>query len=136
VKPDAILLECPFDRLLTTVENRFGLMGLPAFPFARLLVFWGGVQGGFNGFAHNPVEYARSVQCPAFVLAGERDPRARLQDTRAVFDALSEPRTFKVFTNLAHQSFLEGQPEEWKKAVSEFLTGLKLQSGSSKPRLP
>ena len=29
---DGIIVECPFDRLLSTVENRFDAMGLPAFP--------------------------------------------------------------------------------------------------------
>src|SRR5262249_1798820 len=30
-EPAAVVLECPFDRLLSTVENRFTSMGLPAF---------------------------------------------------------------------------------------------------------
>ncbi|HKM56418.1 MAG TPA: alpha/beta hydrolase, partial [Isosphaeraceae bacterium] len=42
VQPEAVVVECPFDRLLSTVENRFSAIGLPAFPCAHLLVFWGG----------------------------------------------------------------------------------------------
>ena len=49
VRADAVVLECPFDRLLTTVEHRFELMGVPAFPLARLLTFWGGVGGDTHG---------------------------------------------------------------------------------------
>ena len=55
---NAILLECPFDRMLNAVQHRFETMGVPGFPFARLLMFWGGVQNGFNAFAHNPIDYA------------------------------------------------------------------------------
>jgi hypothetical protein len=29
LSPDALILECPFDRLLTTVQNRFAAMRLP-----------------------------------------------------------------------------------------------------------
>src|SRR5207249_4139187 len=40
VQPDAIVLECPYDRLITTVSHRFHMMNLPAFGLAHLLVFW------------------------------------------------------------------------------------------------
>ncbi len=72
VRPDAIIVECPFDRLLSTASNRFAAMGLPAFPAAHLLIFWGGVQQGFNAFRHNPVEYARNVACPVLLLHGPK----------------------------------------------------------------
>ena len=52
VRPDAIILEGIFDRMLTTVENRFKMMGVPAFPFAQLLVFWGGIDQGYQLNAH------------------------------------------------------------------------------------
>ena len=48
LKPDAIILEAVFDRLITTVRNRFHTMGIPSFPNAELLLFWGGVQVGFK----------------------------------------------------------------------------------------
>src|SRR5262249_45805933 len=48
VYPDGMILECPFDRLLSTVQHRFSAMGVPSFPAAQLLVFWGGVQHGYS----------------------------------------------------------------------------------------
>src|SRR5262249_31845807 len=50
---EGIIAECPVDRLLSTVENRFSAIGLPALPFPHLLVFCGGVRHHMNGFAHN-----------------------------------------------------------------------------------
>src|SRR5947209_2363856 len=67
VTADALVLECPFDRMLTTVEHRFHVLGLPGFPMARLMLFWGGVQLGLDAFAHNPVEYAAGVRRPALL---------------------------------------------------------------------
>jgi len=84
-RPDAIIVEAVFDKMLNTVGHRFGAMGLPAFPGAQLLVFWGGIQAGFNGFAHNPVDYAAGVRCPILFLHGDDDPRARLEEARRVW---------------------------------------------------
>ena len=70
VQPDAIILEGVFDRMLSTVRNRFKLMHVPSFPGAELLVFWGGRQAGFDGFSLNPVEYATSIRCPTLFLHG------------------------------------------------------------------
>ncbi|NJR40440.1 MAG: hypothetical protein HC781_18420 [Leptolyngbyaceae cyanobacterium CSU_1_4] len=64
IEPVALILESPFDRLLNTVRHRFEVMGIPSFPSAELIVFWGGVQLGIDGFNHNPVDYARSIDCP------------------------------------------------------------------------
>jgi pimeloyl-ACP methyl ester carboxylesterase len=89
VKPAAIIIECPFDRLLGTVEHRFAAMGLPSFPCAQLLVFWGGVQHGMNGFAHNPVEYAARVDCPALLLHGEADARVSVAEAQSLCSALT-----------------------------------------------
>jgi hypothetical protein len=45
-------------------------------PFpAELLVFWGGRQFGFNGFAHNPIRYAQALRCPALFQHGSKDNR-------------------------------------------------------------
>jgi pimeloyl-ACP methyl ester carboxylesterase len=78
VRPDAIVLEATFDSLLNTAKNRFRTMGLPATPLAELLLFWGGIQWGFDPFSHKPVDYARSVVCPSLILHGETDARVPL----------------------------------------------------------
>jgi alpha-beta hydrolase superfamily lysophospholipase len=119
--PDALVLECPFDRLLSTVEARFEAMGVPAFPAARLLVFWGGVQHGFDGFAHNPADYARAVRCPALFLHGERDPRVRVAQVEAVAAAVRGPHQTVIFTGLGHESYVSARPRQWREAVSGFL---------------
>ncbi|MFQ5608221.1 MAG: alpha/beta hydrolase, partial [Candidatus Zixiibacteriota bacterium] len=76
VHPDAIILEAVYDRLLTTVQNRFDMVGFPRFPASHLLLFWGGVQTGIDAFDLNPVEYASSVTCPALIMHGGEDRRA------------------------------------------------------------
>jgi uncharacterized protein len=94
VRPDAIIVEAVFDKMLNTVRHRFEAMGVPSFPSAELLVFWGGRQAGFNGFAHNPVQYAASVTCPILFLHGATDARAHIEEARRVFAAVPAPKRF------------------------------------------
>jgi alpha-beta hydrolase superfamily lysophospholipase len=123
VEASALVLECPFDRLLSTVENRFTAMGVPAFPGARLLVFWGGVQCHFNGFGHNPADYARDVRVPTLMLHGARDPRVTTTQVEAVFANLAGPKQFELFPDVGHEAYVARNPVRWKTRVGEFLAG-------------
>ena len=121
VTADGIVAECPFDRFLTTVGRRYHRMGLPAFPFAELLVFWGGVQIGFNAFEHNPVTYASAVTCPALVLGGEHDPWVRPDETRRVASAVRGRTECIIFENGGHCGFWRDVPAEYRKILGEWL---------------
>jgi len=121
VEPSALLMEAPFDRLLTTVGHRYNAMGLPSFPFAQLLVFWGGVQLGFSGFAHNPVEYARTAHCRTLVISGAEDPWAREQEVRAVAQAVRGPVTVEIFPGVGHGSCCDAAPEKYGQIVRVWL---------------
>ena len=122
VRPNGVILESVFDSMLGTVRNRFDAMGVPAFPAAELLVFWGGRQFGFNGFAHNPVEYAKSLECRALFLHGADDPRATLAEGRRVFAAApSRRKSFFVFDDVGHDSYLARHPGPWRDVVQPFI---------------
>jgi len=121
ISPEGIIIECPFDRLLGTVAHRFTAMGLPSFPCAQMLVFWGGVQHGMNGFAHNPCEYAPRVNCPALVMHGELDKRVSVPEVQAVYDALAGPKRLEVFPATGHESCYRTRPDLWGRHVTEFL---------------
>jgi len=124
VKPDKIIAESVFDRMLSTVENRFALLNAPSFPSAQLLLFWGSEQMQFDGFQHNPIDYARSIDIPILFLHGEKDRRAKLSEARSVYDAVPETtrKEFFTFKNAAHISFARHYPEEWKVSIQLFLT--------------
>jgi alpha-beta hydrolase superfamily lysophospholipase len=122
IRPDALVLESPFDQLLSTVANRLDSMGLPAFPLAHLLVFWGGVQHGFNGFEHNPVEYAAHVSCPILLLHGKRDRRVTLAQMQAIFEHLGGDKHLETFDNVGHSSYVAAEPNAWQQRVGTFLS--------------
>jgi alpha-beta hydrolase superfamily lysophospholipase len=122
LKPAAVILECPFDTLRHTAANRFGAMGLPAFPLADLLIFWGGVQQGFNPFRHNPAEYARYARCPVLFLHGANDPRVTREQAETIFQNVVGEKEFQIFDGAGHGSLCTSCRDEWERSVSGFLT--------------
>jgi len=121
LKPDAVIIEAVFDTMLNTVRNRFRAMKTPSFPNAELLVFWGGIQHGFNAFKHNPVDYAATLMIPALFMHGENDPRATLPEGRRVFDAVPGPKEWVSFPQSRHESYVGSHRERWRQAVQSFL---------------
>jgi len=125
IAPSALILEAPYNRLLDTVRNRFRLLGVPSFPSAELLVFWGGVRGGIDGFAHDPADYAASVTCPTLILHGDQDQRVSVTEVREVFDGLSaESRELVLLEGVGHESYVAACGPVWRAAVGEFLASL------------
>ena len=122
VEADALIVESPFDTLLNTVRNRFNAMGLPQWPGAELVVFWGGVQLGIDGFAHSPSDYARQVRAPTLLMHGERDPRVTLEQAQAVYNGLGGPRQFVQFPGAGHESLINSAPELWKGYIRQFIS--------------
>jgi alpha-beta hydrolase superfamily lysophospholipase len=125
VKPDAIIIEATFDRLINTGKNRFRAIGLPGSPFAELLLFWGGVQNGFNAFAHNPVDYARAVKQPALILHGHQDARATIDQARSIAEAIGRTALFIAYTEVPHMPIVETRPGDWTRDVAAFLNQIR-----------
>lgn len=121
VKPDAVIIEATFDTLLNTGKHRFRTMGLSGSPFAELLLFWGSVRNGFNLFSHNPVDYARSVNCPALVLHGEKDERVTPEEARTIASAMGTNARFVAFPGVPHMPIVDARPEQWRREVESFL---------------
>jgi hypothetical protein len=120
VKADGLIIEATFGRLLDAGKNRFRAMGLPGSPFAELLLFWGGVQNGFNAFAHNPADYARSVKAPALVLHGEKDERTTVQEARGIASAMGTRAWFVAYDGVPHMAIVDARPAEWSREIAAF----------------
>jgi uncharacterized protein len=122
IKPAGIMIECPFGSLYQATAGRFRALKVPPFPVAGLLVFWGGVQNGFWGFSFKPVEYAKSVKCPALMLYGEKDERVTRKEIDDLFGNLQGSKTLKTFALAGHENYLKNYKDEWVKEVELFLT--------------
>lgn len=121
VKPDGVILELPFTRLLDAVRSRLKAIGLPTFPIAELLVFWGSLQHGFNGFTHNPVDYARQVQCPTLLLHGKLDQWTTVGEINQILQNLQGAKQLVIFPNTGHNLLVTVDQKFWKYSIAEFL---------------
>ena len=121
IDPGKIILECPFGTMKATVENRFAAMGVPAFPFAHLLTFYGGFINGFDAFEHNPVEYARSISVPTLMLYGQKDNRVSIDEVNSIFENLLGEKELVVFADSGHENYLINNSEEWTAEVKDYL---------------
>ena len=119
--PDALVLECPFDRLFTTVQHRFDIMGVPSFPAANLLVFWGSVQQRHWAFEVNPVESAKAVHCPTLQLNAIDDPFVRPAEAKQILANLAGTKREVWFEHVGHDAYLPKYPHEWTHAVTTFM---------------
>lgn len=120
VQPGAIIAETPFDQMANAVRARMRLMNLPTFPAAELLVFWGSVQQGFNGFTHNPSDYARTVTCPTVLLRGDQDTWVLAEEINTIYERLPGPKQLVTVPGVGHDVLLPLTPEV-QEQVQQFL---------------
>jgi uncharacterized protein len=116
-----IILECPFGSMYTTVCARFKNMQVPSFPMAGLLVFWGGVQNGFWAFGHNPVEYAKKIQCPVLLLYGAKDDKVSRAEIDEIYLNVSCRKQLNIYELAGHEDYLNLYREKWLTDVKTFM---------------
>lgn len=125
IAPTGIMVECPFGTMYKTTCARFNNMGLPSFPMANLLVFWGGVENGFWAFGHNPEVYASSVTCPALLMYGAKDKNVSREEIEAIYANFKGLKQLKIYANAGHENYLIKYKNEWQKDVQDFLSSAK-----------
>lgn len=121
IKPQRVIIEAVFDKMVSTVANRFTSMGLPTFPGTHLLIFWGSLINGYSGFKHNPIDYAKKVECSVLLLHGTDDERVTLEQAQAVFEQFKGEKKFEVFIGVGHESYFVARPEQWKEIIRQFI---------------
>jgi uncharacterized protein len=126
IAPDGIVLELPFARLLDAVRSRIQAISVPTFPLAEAIVFWGGFQHGFNGFAHNPVDYARQVKCPTLLLHGKLDKWTTVAEIDRIYQNLDGTKQLSIFPNAGHDLLVTIDRKRWTQDLNRFLSTVKI----------
>lgn len=121
---DGLIAAATFDTMLHATQQRFRTMGLPPFPSAQCLVFWGGVQQEMDGFRNNPADYAAQVTCPTLLFHGSVDVRAPAEQGSNVFARLAGPKKLLIFEGAGHESFHRHDPKKWSAEVGAWMAGL------------
>jgi uncharacterized protein len=117
----SVIIECPFGTMMETVKSRFAMLGVPAFPMAHLLMFWGGAINGFNAFQHNPASYAKKITTPVLLIYGEKDIKVSPQETEAIYNNLPGKKQLLKLPLAGHENYLNKYRKEWTEAVNAFV---------------
>ncbi len=121
IQPGGLILECPFGSLYEAVCGRMRAMGVPEFPMAGLLVFYGGLEHGFWAFNHSPTQYALSIKHPTLLLSGGKDERVSADEISSIYQNLSGPKKQIVYPESRHESYLNDYETEWKNDLDGFI---------------
>lgn len=124
LRPKSIIIECPFGSMYKTVCKRFQMQGIPSFPMAGLLVFWGGVENNFWAFSHNPEEYAKNIHCATLLMYGEKDKKVGKEEISSIFKNLQGNKTLVTYPLAGHENYLSLYKEKWTNDVKTFLQGV------------
>lgn len=119
--PQAVIIESPFMSLRSTVAHRFRGMGLPVSPGSELMVLWGSLHLGSNGFAHRPVEYAQAIEAPVLLFHGEDDLRVTVEEAEAIATNLPNLHQISILPGNGHGGLVRSSGPQWKQSIQSFL---------------
>ncbi|UII19143.1 alpha/beta hydrolase [Fulvivirga ligni] len=121
LKPQALLLECPFGTMEETVNARFRSTRVPTFPMSKILLFWGGFINDYNSFKHNPADYAKEITTPTLLMYGENDVRVTQREIDQIYINLAGPKTKKIIPGSGHNIYVFEHEKEWTENMQLFL---------------
>ncbi|AFY94942.1 alpha/beta hydrolase [Chamaesiphon minutus] len=127
VNPHAIILELPFARLVDALGSRLNETSIPTFPMAQLTLAWGSIQHGYNGFVHNPEDYASQVKCPTLILHGKLDKWTTAAQIDRIERNLQGIKQLSIFPNAGHDLLVTVDRDRWMQQIEQFLEQVKIR---------
>ncbi len=120
---DAMVLELVYPDIRGATANRLELyLGSWARPFAPLLTMQFPLRAGIDANALRPIDRIGAIKLPKLFIAGAKDQHTKLAESRALFDAASEPKELWV-VDAAHVNIHEAVKVEYERRVTAFFDG-------------
>jgi fermentation-respiration switch protein FrsA (DUF1100 family) len=118
----AVVAHSPFssidDTVLTSVT---ALTGLPAFPFAPLVLFWAEQELGFDSAEIDAKLWIDDISPrPVLILQAGQDTVVSPESGELLYNAAHEPRELWYEADLGHAAFDVEMPEEFDARVVGF----------------
>jgi alpha-beta hydrolase superfamily lysophospholipase len=120
----AVVVESAFADLQQDVAKVFTrYTGLPAFPFVRLIIFWGQLISGARLSDIRPARVIGRISPRAvFVISDLKDELAdEPYDGEQLYAAAGEPKALWQIPDASHVSAFLVAPQEWVRRVGDFL---------------
>lgn len=98
------------------------ITGLPPFPFAPLVIFFGEQETGLSIRDVRPIDDVAQIAPRALLLLhGAQDQLLVPENSQRLYDAAGEPKGLVYFPSGAHSGLQESAPELWEREVAGFL---------------
>ena len=118
----AVVAHGPFSSIDDTVSMSVtALTGLPAFPFAPLILFWAEQELGFDSSEIDAKLWIHDISPrPVFILQGGQDTAVSADSGELLFAAAGEPKELWFEPELGHVEFDIELPDEFEERVVGF----------------
>jgi alpha-beta hydrolase superfamily lysophospholipase len=121
LKVDAAVLELVYADIGRAVKNRIAIvLGDWARPLSWVLTCQLKPRIGVGPERFDCVTRISRLTCPKLVIAGAKDQHTRLEDSKGLFEAASEPKELWIVEDAAHQNIHAMVREEYEKRVLGF----------------
>lgn len=118
----ALAANCAFSSLEDTVNVSIkSITGLPPFPFAPLILWWGEQESGLSASDINAKVWISTLSPrPVFLMQGGADNVVSSDSGQRLYDAAGEPKTLWFEPALGHTEFDVSMADEYEKRVVGF----------------
>ena len=118
----AVVAHSAFSSLDDTISTSVqALAGLPAFPFAPLMVFWGERELGIDSAEIDAKLWIGEISPrPVLLLQGGRDLIVSVDSGRLLYEAAGQPKELWFEPDLGHASFDRQAPQAFEQRVVGF----------------
>ena len=119
----AVIAESAYSSVEDNIaEGVRGLTGLPPFPFAPLIVFFGEREAGVDIRSVRPLDVVGQISPrPLLLIHGELDSLILVENSRRLYAAAREPKELYILPNAGHGGFLQAAPQEYPRRILVFL---------------
>jgi fermentation-respiration switch protein FrsA (DUF1100 family) len=118
----AVIAESTFTSVEDNISDSFqALTGLPPFPFAPLVVWFGEREAGVDISQVSPLHGIEAISPRAvFIVHGELDGLIPVRNAHQLYAAAGEPKKLYVIPSAGHGGLPQAQPEAYRERIVEF----------------
>ncbi len=118
----AVVAESAYTSLPDSLGVTFKQMtGLPPFPFAPLVVFFGEREAGLRISQVRPVAAVAAISPrPILLVHGCQDTVIPVSNAQALYAAAGEPKELYLVEGAGHGGFLQAEPQDYPRRLVEF----------------
>jgi len=119
----ATVAESAFTSLEDNIEEGVReLTGLPPFPFAPLVTFFGELETGLDIHQLRPIDDLAQISPRAIMfIHGKNDPVVVVSNSHNLFNAAQDPKAIYIIENASHNGLMDADPAEFERQIVNFL---------------